>query len=238
MIVIVIPARLASSRLPAKLLLDLGGMSILERSFKQACKSKLASKVLIACDDKRLYDHAKGFTDNVFMTSAEHQSGTDRIAELTLKNPEWQIIINVQGDEPFINPDDIDKAIEPFKYDPLVQMTSLYHEITEKEALNSNNVKLVTDINENALYFSRSPIPFYRDSNTEKIYKKHIGLYAYRRETLLQISRSPISSLEKAERLEQLRALENGITIKMIKVNNASIGIDSEEDLIEARKGL
>lgn len=236
MIVIVIPARLASSRLPRKLLMDLDGKTILERTYNQASKSKLASKVVIACDSEEIYKHAQAFGAEVYMTSIEHQSGTDRIAELALKNNDWKIIVNVQGDEPFIDPNDIDKAIEPFNYDPLAQIISLYHEIEDlEEAKNPNNVKVVTDINNNALYFSRSVVPFNREESPSLVYKKHIGLYAYRSEVLLQLSKIPGSKLESLEKLEQLRALENGINIKMIRVDNAPIGIDSSEDLEKAR---
>ena len=282
-IVAVIPARYASTRLAQKLLLDLDGKSVLQRTYEQASKAKLIAKVIIATDDERIYTHAQGFGAEVYMTSLEHQSGTDRIAELTLKNPEWQIIVNVQGDEPLINPNDIDKALEPFIHDPLCQMTSLYHEISDtKEINNPNNVKVVTDTNGNAMYFSRAAIPHDRDGqkstpqelrcgnfapdarlasheNAEltktsmsssrdehnaadgqksRIVKKHIGLYAYRRETLLLLAGLKQTQLEKAEKLEQLRALENGIKIKMLQVTSAPIGIDTEEDYQRALEKL
>ena len=138
-IVAVIPARYASTRLAEKLLLDLDGKSVLQRTYEQASRAKLISQVVIATDDERIFKHAESFGAKVQMTSTEHQSGTDRIAELTLKNPDWQIIVNVQGDEPFINPNDIDLALEPFIHDPLLQMTSLYHEITDPDEINNPN---------------------------------------------------------------------------------------------------
>ena len=236
--VIVIPARLKSTRLERKLLRQLGDKSIIEKTFAQASKSKLASEVYIACDDDELVEHCLKFTDNVRLTSDQHQSGSDRIAELAQKNRDWQVIVNVQGDEPFINPADIDKAIEPFIHDPKLEMLSLYHQITATEEINkTNNVKVVTDANDMALYFSRQAIPFKRDADSldDVIYKKHIGLYAYRKETLLALSSMPQSKLELSEKLEQLRALENGIAIKMIEVSSAPIGIDTDDDLQKAQ---
>ncbi len=248
-IVAVIPARYASTRLAQKLLLDLDGKSVLQRTYQQARKAKLITQVVIATDDERIYSHAQSFGAEVYMTSPEHQSGTDRIAELTVKNPDWSIIVNVQGDEPFINPNDIDLALEPFIHDPLAQMTSLYHEITDPEEINNpSNVKVVTDLNGNAMYFSRAAIPFKRNTvdpyvglrppQDDEVYKKHIGLYAYRRETLLLLAGLPQTTLEKTEKLEQLRALENGIKIKMLKVNSAPIGIDTEQDYHKALEKL
>lgn len=251
----VIPARYASSRLPGKLMLDLGGKTIIQRVYERVKEAKLVDEVYIATDDQRIFDHAKSFGANVEMTSVDHKSGTDRIAELANKHLDWSIIVNVQGDEPFINPDDIDKAIEPFKYDPQIQMTSLYHPICDQDEINNpNNVKVVTDINDNALYFSRTPIPYCKDANIYSCstsltqdskslqntteFKKHIGLYAYKRETLLTLSNLKQTPLEQAERLEQLRALENQISIKMIEVDSAPLGIDTEDDLAKAHKIL
>jgi 3-deoxy-manno-octulosonate cytidylyltransferase (CMP-KDO synthetase) len=235
-VVAIIPARFASTRLAAKLLKDLAGKSVLERTYEQACKAKLITEVIIATDSEEIYQHATGFGARAEMTSPEHNSGSDRIAELARKNQAWDLIVNIQGDEPFINPGDIDKAIEPFIHDPLLEMTSLYHLISDPvEVDNPNNVKLVTDLNNTAMYFSRSRIPFERDnsstpSNDSTRYKKHIGLYAYRRDTLLRLTSLQQSELEKLEKLEQLRALENGIKIKMIEVKSSPIGIDTEED--------
>lgn len=275
-VTVVIPARLASTRLEAKLLKDLAGMTVLERTYRQASQAKHVSEVVIATDSDEIYKVAESFGAKVEMTSADHQSGTDRIAELAKKNSDWELIINVQGDEPFINPDDIDKVIEPFLHDPLLEMASLYHCITDADEINNpNNVKLVTDLNGLALYFSRSSIPFNRDkANQLQSFpdtrlasskepeltgasmripenernavagssgvdcKKHIGLYAYKRDTLLRLSSLPQSELEKTEKLEQLRALENGIKIKMLEVASAPIGIDTESDYLKALNWL
>ncbi len=237
-IVGVIPARYASTRLANKLLLILEGKTILERTYDQARKATRLDRVVIATDDERIYQVAKDFGAEVYMTSAEHQSGTDRIAELTRIHKDWQIIINIQADEPFINPDDIDRTVEPFIHNPLTQIVSLYHEITDPDEINNpNNVKVVTNINGEALYFSRAAIPYHRDadgtSETDS-YKKHIGLYAYRREVLLTLSKLPQIDLEKIEKLEQLRALANGYKITMLKTNSQPIGIDTEADYTAA----
>lgn len=234
--VAVIPARYASTRLPRKLLLDLKGKSILQRCYEQVAKSNLVSKVCIATDNQEIYDLATSFNAEVHMTSEDHQSGTDRIAELALKNRDWDLIVNVQGDEPFINPKDIDTAIRPFVHDPKLEMSSLYHLLEDQEEIqNPNNVKLVTDLNSQALYFSRAPIAWDRDANAANIpAKKHIGLYAYKRETLINLSQIKPSPLEQIEKLEQLRALENGIQIKMLEVENYAPGIDTEEDYQKA----
>lgn len=248
---IIIPARHASTRLPGKLLLDLGGKTILERVYDRAALATLANLVCIATDTDDIYQTAKKFCAHSYMTSLDHQSGTDRLAELASKNQDWELIINVQGDEPFINPEDIDRLIELFKHDPKMQMASLFHKITDTVEINNpNNVKVVTDINDCALYFSRAAIPFIRDSiqpNNDSLnhhvglrpphdngYKKHIGIYAYRRETLMMISSLPRTKLENLEKLEQLRALENGIRIKMLETSYKPIGIDTQEDYEKA----
>lgn len=262
--VAIIPARYASTRLPGKVLLDLGGKTILERVYERAQEASLVDEVVIATDHEKVYETAKDFGANVLMTREDHSSGTDRIAELAAKHNDWSIIVNVQGDEPFINPDDINKAIEPFRHDPTTEMASLFHDMHDLEAIqNPNNVKVVVDINDQALYFSRSLIPCIRNmthildgadlSNQEKFrdylkdlkaageaspFKKHIGLYAYRRDVLLALSKLKTTKLEDLEKLEQLRALENGIKIKMIKVESNSPGIDTPEDLKAAHKLL
>ncbi len=244
LVVAVIPARYESTRLPRKLLLDLGGKTILQRTYEQVLKSKHISKVVIAVDDQRLLDAALSFGAEAYMTSLDHQSGTDRIAELARQNPDWQLIVNVQGDEPFIDAKDIDKAVEPFVTDPQLTMSSLYYQITDKEDIeNPAHVKVVTDLNGFAMYFSRSVIPYERDRilRGDKVgisYKKHIGLYAYRRDVLLTLASLPASELEKTERLEQLRALENGIKIRMLEVKSAPIGIDTEADYEKALEKL
>jgi len=239
-IVAVIPSRYESSRLPGKPLLKLGDKTMIQLVYEQVSQAKHLDEIVIATDDERIYQHVESFGGKVMMTSAQHQSGTDRIAELALKNIDWTLIINVQGDEPFIDPADIDKTIQPFLLDPNLEMLSIYHEISdEAEIMNPNNVKVVTDINDFALYFSRSVIPYHRDRANSLIkVKKHLGLYAYKREVLLNLASLAQTTLERAEKLEQLRALENGIKIKMLKVNSAAIGIDTESDYLKALKIL
>jgi 3-deoxy-manno-octulosonate cytidylyltransferase (CMP-KDO synthetase) len=248
--IIVIPARLASTRLPEKLLLDLRGKSILQRVYERASLSKLADQVCIATDNERIFAHATRFCKHTYMTSPEHQSGTDRIAELAAKNHDWKLIVNVQGDEPFINPEDIDKLFEVFLHDPKLQMASMFHKIDDLEEINNpNNVKVVTDANNYAMYFSRAAIPYVRDGQKQSAgkeqfnaaagqkpcaVKKHIGIYAYSRDLLLMLSKLPKTKLEALEKLEQLRALENGIKIKMLETNYKPIGIDTREDYEEA----
>jgi len=244
MIVAVIPARYQSHRLEAKLLLDLAGKTVLQRTYEQVLKAQHIDDVVIATDDDRIIQHALDFGATAHLTSTKHQSGTDRIAELAKKNNSWNLIVNVQADEPFINPDDIDRAVEPFIHDPLLEMSSLYHTITEADEINNpNNVKVVTDINDMALYFSRAAIPYDRDGasaygNGAPTYKKHIGLYVYRRDTLLTLCSLEQTDLEQIEKLEQLRALANGIGIKMLEVSSAPIGIDTSADYDKALEFL
>jgi 3-deoxy-manno-octulosonate cytidylyltransferase (CMP-KDO synthetase) len=235
-IVAVIPSRYQSSRLPGKPLLKLGEKTMIQLVYEQVAKAKHLDELVVATDDSRIYEHVLSFGGVVMMTSPEHQSGTDRIAELAEKNPHWDLIINVQGDEPFLDPADIDRTIHPFLLEPNLEMLSIYHEISdESEILNPNNVKVVTDINDYALYFSRSPIPCVRDKSDMKLKaKKHLGLYVYKRDVLLTLARLPQSELEELEKLEQLRALENQIKIKMIKVKSAAMGIDTEADYLKA----
>jgi 3-deoxy-manno-octulosonate cytidylyltransferase (CMP-KDO synthetase) len=229
--VAVIPARLASTRLAKKLLLEIDGKSIVQHTFEKASKAKLLDEVWIATDSQELVDHCKSFTNNVALTSDQHQSGSDRVAEMAEKNPDWSLLINVQGDEPFVSPADIDKVVEPFLHDPMLEMASLFHyfDKNQEDINNPSNVKVVTDLNNRAMYFSRSPIPYPR-MDTAYRYKKHLGIYAYKRETLLRYCSYARTDLEQKESLEQLRALANGINILMVEAQHNSIGIDTQED--------
>ena len=230
--IVVIPARLASTRLPQKLLLDLGGKSVIQRVFDQC---KLATKiddVYIAVDHLTLKNHCLSFTDNVSMTSAENKSGTDRIAEAVTKI-ECDVVINVQGDEPLIDPNLIDQLSESFN-NSSVKMCSAMVKITDNaEITDPNTVKVITDINNNAIYFSRLPIPYNRDSQantTDSNYFKHIGIYAYTNSFISAFYKMNPSKYEQIEKLEQLRVLENGYSIKMIETNHNAVGIDTIED--------
>ena len=236
---IIIPARLASSRLPNKLLLDLGGKSILQRVYEQCLQVPNVSQenVYIAVDDQILIDHCNSFTSNTILTSKDHQSGTDRIAEAASKI-DFDIVINVQGDEPFIDPILISEIADCFS-DESVQMSSAMCPLTSVEEIkNPNNVKVITDTKGDAIYFSRLPIPYYRDQEINPInqnYYKHIGLYGYTKKFLLAYSKMKPTIYENAEKLEQLRVLENGFTIRMVTTTDNTIGIDTMEDYNNAK---
>ena len=241
--VIIIPARLNSSRLPNKVLLDLKGKTVLQRVFEQCLKVRNV-KIYIATDSELIREKSLVFTQNIIMTKSTHESGTDRVVE-AVSNIECNIVVNVQGDEPFINPILIENLFDSLENETVL-MASVMKRITEKEDLiNSNSVKVITDDNQDALYFSRSVIPFIRDGienisdeNGEIFsdynFYRHIGIYGYKKSFLISYSKMNNSTLEKLEKLEQLRALENGVKIKMIETNYESLGIDSIEDYNKA----
>lgn len=235
---IVIPARLNSSRLPNKILLDLKGKSVVHRVYEQCLKVEGVDRIIIAVDDEKVLAHCKQFTENVMMTSAQHQSGTDRIAEVATQI-ETDFIVNVQGDEPFIDPRLVERII--MGYEKGISVVSGMYRINEvKELLNPNAVKVVIDKNNEALYFSRAPIPYYRDEMVtwqaedklpeEVNVYRHLGIYGYDKEALVRFASLPQSTLEIAEKLEQLRFLENGDRIKMVETDKATVGIDTEQD--------
>ena len=235
---IIIPARYASTRLPGKPLIKIHDKTIIQWVYERASQSKLAQEVIVATDDERIYQSVKEFGGQVKMTASSHQSGSDRIAEIATDNPEMEIIVNVQGDEPLITPESIDEAINALISDKNADISTLIREITDKdEILNPNVVKVVTDNSGKALYFSRAAIPYERELGQIKFYA-HIGLYAYRRESLLKMTQLKQTNLEKAECLEQLRALQNGMTIKTVVVNYKPIGIDTPEDVEEFKRYL
>jgi len=235
-IAIIIPARYASTRLPGKPLIEVNGKTIIQWVYEKAQDSKLADKVIVATDDTRIFDAVVAFGGEVMMTSTKHNSGSDRIFEILSANPEIEIAVNVQGDEPLITPESIDEAINALLSDQKADISTLIREISDEEEIsNPNVVKVVVDNNQNALYFSRSPIPFQRNKNESKTYA-HIGLYAYRKEALAKMTSLPQSSLELAESLEQLRALQNGMKIKTKIVDYNPIGIDTPEDVEKFKK--
>lgn len=243
MIIGIIPARFASSRLPGKPLLDIEGKSMLQRTYESAKKSRLLSDVVIAVDNERVYDVAKSFGAQVEMTPKELETGTDRIAYVAEKLSTADIIVNIQGDEPFIPGKMIDEAIEPLLFDKNISVSTLAKLIRSVDELNSHAIpKVVFDYNSNALYFSRSPIPFVREGVSDKqklriadIYK-HIGLYVFRKSSLLQFTKLMPTDLERYEKLEQLRMLENGMKIKIVVTDKESISVDTPEDLEFARQ--
>lgn len=241
----VIPARYASTRFPGKPLALLGGVPIIERVYKQV--DGLLDKVVVATDDNRIYDVVKGFGGNVVMTSSNHKSGTDRVKEAYDINGEaYDVVVNIQGDEPFIQAAQIKLLCECFN-DDNVDIATLVKPFTVKDGFdalsNPNSPKVVVDKEMHALYFSRSIIPYLRGVEKEEwlskhTYYKHIGLYAYRSDVLDEITNMPQSALEMAESLEQLRWLENGMTIKVGITNLETIGIDTPDDLRRAEEYL
>jgi 3-deoxy-manno-octulosonate cytidylyltransferase (CMP-KDO synthetase) len=239
-IIAVIPARYASTRFPAKLMQDLGGKTVILRTYEAAKKSNLFDDVFVVTDSDLIFDEIVSNGGKAIMSIKEHESGSDRIAE-AVENMDVDIVVNVQGDEPFINTLALEKLIEVYKNDTnkKVDLASLMFEIKEEDEINNpNNVKVVVDQKGFALYFSRSVIPYPREKNVGVRYMQHIGIYAFRKQALLDFYNLPMKSLEASEKLEQLRYLEFGKRIKMIEVEEKSIGIDTPEDLEKARKLL
>lgn len=231
----VIPARFASSRFPGKALASLGGKPILQHVFERACQARYLSKVVIATDDEKIRAAAVKFGAHVRMTRADHPSGTDRVAEVA-STESCSIVVNIQGDEPLIDPAAIDAAALSLLDDQTVPMGTLKKRIERQEEITSPHVvKVVCNREGNAVYFSRSPIPYTRDAaslaEAGTAYFKHIGLYVYRRDFLLSYPELPVGPLELAERLEQLRALENGYPIRVVETEYESFGVDTPEDL-------
>ena len=239
-IIAVIPARYASTRFPAKLMQDLGGKTVILRTYEAAINTKLFDDVFVVTDSDLIYDEIVSHGGKAIKSVKEHESGSDRIAE-AVENLDIDIVINVQGDEPFIDAEPLAKVIEVFKndLDKKVDLASLMREITNEDDINNpNNVKVVVDQNGFALYFSRSIIPYPREKNVGVRYMQHIGIYAFRKQALLDFYSLPMQSLEASEKLEQLRYLEFGKRIKMVETTHVGIGIDTPEDLEKARKML
>ncbi len=241
----IIPARYGSTRFPGKPLVDIDGKSMIQRVYEQSSKSNLLSHVVIATDDERIMNHVRDFGGNVMMTSPQHVSGTDRCAEiipLDVKN-KWDVAVNIQGDEPYIQPEQIDLLCKCFE-SPETSIGTLVKEIKSSDELfNHNNVKVILNKNSDAIYFSRSPVPYcrnYPDSEwiRHHTYYKHIGIYAYRTDVLLEISQLPKTKLEITESLEQLRWIENGYKIKAQITSFESIAIDTPDDLLRIKSGM
>ena len=233
----VIPARYASTRFPAKLMQDLGGKTVILRTYEAAKNTNLFDDVFVVTDSDLIFNEIILNGGKAIMSVKEHESGSDRIAE-AVQNMDVDIVINVQGDEPFIDENSLKALIEVFikDTDKKVDLASVMCQINDKQDIeNPNNVKVITDQNGFALYFSRSVIPFPREENVGVRYMKHIGIYAFRKQALLDFYSLPMLSLEASEKLEQLRYLEYGKRIRMIETNHIGIGIDTKEDLERAR---
>ena len=237
-IIAVIPARYASTRFPAKLMQDLCGKTVITRTYEAAVQSKLFDDVFVVTDSDLIFNEIQNQGGKAIRSIKEHESGSDRIAE-AVANMDVDIVVNVQGDEPFIDTNSLKQLITIFKNDNehKVDLASLMREITDESAIeNPNNVKVVVDQNQFALYFSRSVIPFAREKNVGVRYFQHIGIYAFRKQALMDFYSLPMKSLEASEKLEQLRYLEFGKRIKMVETTHVGIGIDTENDLIRARE--
>lgn len=233
-----IPARYDSSRFPAKALAKINNKAMIVRVMEAVEKSQLIDQVYVATDDQRIKKEVEAAGGQALMTSREHQCGTDRIAEAAQKI-DAELIVNVQGDEPLITAKVIEKAIKPFLSDKELKLSTLKRKVTAEKAQNPDLVKVITDKNDYAIYFSRSLIPYYRDhKKLNKEYFQHIGLYVYRKDFLLKFAEMEATPLEKAESLEQLRALENGYQIKVVETEANLIGVDRREDIAAVEKEL
>ena len=235
-----IPARYGATRFPAKLMQDLCGKPVIVHTYQRVADTNLFDQVYVVTDDDRIEKAIHEVGGKVIRSQKEHNSGSDRLAEAS-KDLEVDIIVNVQGDEPFTDKENLQKVIDIFANDPQqnIAVASLMERITHPDDIaNPNNVKVVVNKFNEALYFSRSVIPFPRDTNTKVPYYKHIGIYAYRKDALQQFTQLPPSLLEETEKLEQLRYLENGFKIRLAVTDIPTIGIDTPEDLEKARKRL
>lgn len=235
-----IPARYGASRFPGKLMKDLGGKPVIARTYESAKATHLFDEVFVVTDSDVIFSTIEKIGGKAILSTKEHACGSDRIAE-AVENMQVDIVVNVQGDEPFIDANSLKKLIDAFKNDTkkAIDLASLKVEIKQKEDIqNPNNVKVITDANGFALYFSRSEIPFWRDKEIAVKYYKHIGVYAFRKEALTAFYHTPITPLEAAEKIEAIRYLEVGKKIKMIETNELSVGIDTPEDLEKAKQIL
>ena len=235
-----IPARYGATRFPAKLMQDLCGKPVIVHTYQRVADTNLFDQVYVVTDDDRIENAIREVGGKVIRSQKEHNSGSDRLAEAS-KDLEVDIIVNVQGDEPFTDKENLQKVIDIFANDPQknIAVASLMERITHPDDIaNPNNVKVVVNKFNEALYFSRSVIPFPRDTNTKVPYYKHIGIYAYRKDALQQFTQLPPSLLEETEKLEQLRYLENGFKIRLAVIDIPTIGIDTPEDLEKARQRL
>jgi len=232
----VIPARYASTRLPGKPLVDIMGKTMIQHVYENAARSKTLEQLIVATDDERIMAAVAAFGGRAVLTSRDHNTGTDRVAEV-VRGLDVEVVVNIQGDEPFVHPGMIDEVVQPLLDDPDLPMCTSMHEITDKEDFdNPNVVKTVVDLAGNALYFSRSLVPYPRKSEGHRAFE-HIGMYAYRKDFLLKYAGLPQTPLEKLESLEQLRVLEHGYRLRVVETRQDYIplSVDTPEDLERAR---
>ena len=237
-IISMIPARYSASRFPGKLMENLAGKSVILRTYEATVQTNLFDEVYVVSDSDIIYDEIVSHGGKAIMSVAEHESGSDRIAE-AVKNVDCDIIVNVQGDEPFTERSSLEKVLNVFKDDTekLIDLASIMVEIKDwDEISNPNTVKVIVDQNNFALYFSRSPIPYPRDQKADTKYYKHKGIYAFRKQALLDFSVLPMRFLESTEKIECIRYLEYGKRIKMVETNIQGVEIDTPEDLERAKK--
>jgi 3-deoxy-manno-octulosonate cytidylyltransferase (CMP-KDO synthetase) len=236
-VVAMIPARYAATRFPAKLMQMLGSKTVIHHTYENTVNTGLFDEVWVVTDSDIIFNEITRYGGNVKMSKRQHESGSDRIAE-AIEEMDVDIVVNVQGDEPFVQKQPLQQLLSVFD-NPSVQVASLMQELKDAEYIaDSNYVKVVTDLHLNALLFSRSPIPYHREKNITPVYYEHIGVYAFRKQALLNFTRWPISPLEAAEKIECLRYLENGIPIKMVATRYMGIEIDTPEDLERAKNLL
>ena len=234
--VVIIPARMGSMRFPGKVIAELSGKPVIQHVWENARLSK-ANAIAVATDDDQVFQVVKQFGGHPIMTKKTHPSGSDRVWEAASYFPDAELILNVQGDEPFISHEIIDSLIDTMEDDDMPEMATVVLPCMRSEIENNPNLpKVVVDANHYALYFSRSMIPYLREGGTETQIYRHWGIYAYRRETLQRFVSLPEGNLERCEKLEQLRALENGIRIKVIETQKSGIGIDTPDDLKRAEE--
>ena len=239
--VAIIPARYASTRLSGKPLINILGKPMIQHVYERCKEAKTINRVLVATDDKRIFDAVEAFGGEAVMTSQAHETGTDRLAEVA-SNIDAELVVNVQGDEPLIKPEMIDEAVLPLLEDRSIVMGTLNSVLTDQDELSSPSVvKVVVDKNDNALYFSRHPIPYISDISKKpgrSVHYKHVGLYVFRREFLLKFAAMEPTPLERLEKLEQLRALENGYKVKVKTTVFNCIGVDEPEDVEKVKNAM
>lgn len=237
-VIAMIPARYEATRFPGKLMQDLAGKPVIVRTYEAAKSTNLFDEVYVVTDSQLIFSEIEAQGGKAILSQNEHECGSDRIAE-AVEDIYVDIVINVQGDEPFINKKALSQLLNVFEtdIDKIIDLASLKVKLTSEEDIqNPNQVKVITDLNNFALYFSRSPIPYHRAKELEVDYFKHVGIYAFRKEALMEFYKLPMSPLEASEKIECIRYLEYGKTIKMVETHEASIGIDTPEDLEKARQ--